>query len=221
VIRRAAVDLASGETRHEHGEDEVAAASTIKLFVVSAFWRSTLDPREPVDVPPAGSAGVAEHLEARPTLGDLAFLALAVSDNAATNVLLERVGFDAVREEVTRLGLQRTVVRRPMMTAGPENLTTACDLARGLAALARDGGVWPRLAPALAAAAETASILPAYLGPGVGALYPKSGELDTVRHEVALVEGGGRRVAVAVCSVPPAPPHELALAVDALWRLPH
>ena len=75
------------------------AASTIKLFVASAFWRSDLDPRERVDHDTsAGSAGVAEYLSSGSTLtlGDLALLMLAVSDNAATNVLIDRLGFDAV-----------------------------------------------------------------------------------------------------------------------------
>jgi hypothetical protein len=45
------------------------------IFVATAFWRSGLDPDEPVDrVEPAGSAGVAEHFSpgARLSLGDLA-----------------------------------------------------------------------------------------------------------------------------------------------------
>ena len=98
------------------------AASTVKLFVASAFWRSGLDPDERIEhVPPAGSAGIAEYLSAgsRLTLADLALLMLAVSDNAATNVLLDRLGFDAVNAEIARLGLERTEVRRTMMTRRP------------------------------------------------------------------------------------------------------
>lgn len=91
MIRWAVVDPATGDVEHERGEDQLPAASTIKLFVVSAFWRSGLDPREPALVPAAGGAGVAEHVEGRLTLGDLAFLSLAVSDNAATNALFPRV----------------------------------------------------------------------------------------------------------------------------------
>ena len=215
MIRWATVDVATGALRHEGGDEVLPAASTIKLFVASAFWRSRLDPAERVAVPAAGSSGVAEHLD-RPTLGDLAFLALAASDNAATNVLLARLGLEAVNAEVARVGLEQTIVRRPMMADGPENLTTAAEAARGLAALSVDA-VWPELARGLTAAAETVSILPAYL-PSEVRLYPKSGELETVRHEVALLERGGRRLSVAVLSSPPAAPHDLARRLGQLWQ---
>lgn len=217
MIRWAAVDATTGKLASEGGEEQLPAASTIKVFVASAFWRSGLDPHEQAAVAPAGGAGVAEYLEGRLTLGDLAFLSLAVSDNAATNVLLDRIGFEMVNAEIRRLGLARTVVRRPMMSAGPENQTCAADLARGLAALAAEPE-WPQLARALAAGAETSSILPAYLPLEVRA-YPKSGQLDAVRHEVALFERGDRRLAVAVLSSPPATPHEVAQKAAQLWCL--
>ena len=38
--------------REEGGDRVVPAASTIKLFVASAFWRSALDVEERVVVPP-------------------------------------------------------------------------------------------------------------------------------------------------------------------------
>ena len=47
---------------------------------------------------------VADLLAGPVTLADCALLMLAFSDNAATNVLLERLGFDAVNEEAARLG---------------------------------------------------------------------------------------------------------------------
>jgi hypothetical protein len=43
----ARVDPASGDEAHQHGEGLVPAASTIEIFVASAFWRSGLDPDEP------------------------------------------------------------------------------------------------------------------------------------------------------------------------------
>ena len=213
MIRWARVDPATGDEDHRAGDDVVPAASTIKLFVASAFWRSDLDPGETVEhVPPAGSAGVAEYLSAgaRLTLGDLAFLILAVSDNAATNVLVDRLGFDAVNAEIGRLGLDRTVVRRPMMTAGPENLTCALDLARGLARLADER----RITGALELALD--SQLRHHL-PDVR-VAAKTGELDSVFHEVALLSDGRRRLVTAVCSSPPARPDAVSARGARLWH---
>lgn len=207
------VDPASGAEGHEGGERVVPAASTIKLFVASAFWRSGLDPAEPVDaVPPAGSAGVAEYLSdgARLTLGDLALLMLAVSDNAATNVVLERLGFDSVNAEIGRLELEHTVVRRPMMTAGPENLTCALDLARGYARILDE----PRIPAALELALDSQL---RYHLPADVRVAAKTGELDSVFHETALLEDGERRLVTAVCSCPPARPNEVSARGAALW----
>ena len=52
------------------GDRVVPAASTVKLFVASAFWRSGLDPGERVEVPPAGVVSP-DRLAGPLTLGDL------------------------------------------------------------------------------------------------------------------------------------------------------
>lgn len=200
------ITWACSDGREEGGDRVVPAASTIKLFVASAFWRSGLDPNEPVDAADAGwsLAGALASV----TLGDCALLALAFSDNAATNVLLERLGFDAVNEEAARLGCERTEVRRPMLADGPENVTCARDLARGLAAIDEE-----RILDALGRAHD--SELPLRLdGHDVRV---KTGEIwPRVYHEVALVD---RSLAVAVCSEPAALPGEVAAVAESLFRV--
>jgi beta-lactamase class A len=200
------ITWATSDGRDDGGDRVVPAASTIKVFVASAFWRSGLDPHERVEVPPAGWS-VADALSSV-TLGDCALLALAFSDNAATNVLLERLGFDAVNEEAARLGARSTVVRRPMLCEGPENLTCARDLAVAIAAI-RDA----RVLDALAVAHD--SELPLRLaGRDVRV---KTGELwPAVYHEVALVD---RELGVAVCSMPAALPGEVAAVAESLVRV--
>jgi len=207
MIAWAAIDLAGGTAEHEHGDEVTPAASTIKLFVYSAFRRSQLDPLQNVGAARTGGSGVAEYLETQLTLADHAFLMLAVSDNASTNILLDRLGFDAVAEEIERLGLAHTRVRRLMMTAGPENETTALDLATGLARLL-DEPFANDMLQALRVAADMESFLP-HLLPGA-TVAAKSGELDSVRHEVAYVELDDRRLVTAVCSSPPVTPDVLA-----------
>jgi beta-lactamase class A len=207
VIAWAAIDLAKGKIDDENGSKVLPAASTIKLFVYSAFRRSQLDPNEPVSGATTGGSGVSEYLQAPLTLADHAFLMLAVSDNASTNILLDRLGFDAVAAEIERLGLEHTRVRRKMMTSGPENETTAADLATGLAQLL-DESFAEDMLQAMRVAADNESFLPHLLPDATVAA--KSGELDTVRHEVAYVEQAEGRFVTAVCSSPPATPDLLA-----------
>jgi beta-lactamase class A len=207
MLAWAAVDPALSSIEHEHGNVVMPAASTIKLFIYSAFRRSRLDPKEAVPSPQTGGSGVAEHLQTPLSLADHAFLMLAVSDNASTNVLLDRLGFDAVADEVERLGLRNTRIRRAMMSAGPENETTALDLAAGLARLLEEPFA-DDILHALGVAADAESFLPHLLPDAT--IAAKSGELDSVRHEVAYIVEGDRRLVTAVCSSPPESPDVLA-----------
>lgn len=202
------VSWATSDGRSHDGERVVPAASTIKIFVASAFWRSELDPCEPAAVE-ATPWSLADRLAGPLTLGDLVLLMLAVSDNAATNALLGRLGFDAVNEEIARLGLGATVLRRKMIADGPENLTCARDLAHGLAQVATEE---PRVLDALAAAQD--SLLP-HLVPEAPVAV-KTGELPNAYHEVAYIGTAPDGLAVAVCSSPPALPDEVARAAAAL-----
>ncbi|MFZ1880460.1 MAG: serine hydrolase [Gaiellaceae bacterium] len=196
------ITWAASDGREDGGDRVVPAASTIKIFVASAFWRSALDPAERVAVPPAAWS-VADRLAGPLTLADCALLMLAFSDNAATNVLLERLGFDAVNEEAGRLGAERTEVRRLLMSDGPENVTCARDLARGLAGI--DEG---RVLSALALAQDSEL----HFRLADREVIAKTGEIwPRVYHEVALVD---RELAVAVCSEPAALPSEVAARAE-------
>src|SRR5690606_10198522 len=99
-----------------------------------------LDPAEPLPRTPAdavGDSGLWQHLQV-PALpvADLAVLVGAVSDNLATNVLLRRVGLDAVAATAASLGLERTalhdVVRDVRTPVDPPALSSgsADELAR-------------------------------------------------------------------------------------------
>jgi hypothetical protein len=198
------ISWAVSDGREHEGDRVVPSASTIKPIVASAFWRSGLDPAERVHVPEVPWS-LADKLAA-PTLGDCALLMLTSSDNAATNVLLERLGFDTVNEEARRLGCERTEIRRFMISDGPENLTCARDLVRMIVAL-RDE---PRIVDALTL--TQGSELPLRLDGRHVAV--KGGELwPRACHEVALVD---RTLGVAVCSAPAALPGEIAAVAEQL-----
>jgi D-alanyl-D-alanine carboxypeptidase len=200
------ITWAASDGRGEGGDRVVPAASTIKLFVASAFWRSGLDPGERAEVPEVAWS-LADRLAAPLTLGDCALLMLAFSDNAAAYALVGLLGLDAVNEEARRLGARQTAVRRLMMSDGPENVTSARDLAIGLAAIDES-----RIFAALSVAHD--SELP-YRLPEHEVLVKTWEIWPGVYHEAALVD---RSLAVAVCSAPAALPGEVAAVAERVIR---
>src|SRR5215813_11633845 len=78
----------------------------------------------------------------RVTLRVLATMLVAVSDNAATNVLIDRVGMQNVNAMLDSLGLTHTRLRRKMMDLeaakqGRENISTAREMMSLLDAIYR------------------------------------------------------------------------------------
>jgi beta-lactamase class A len=119
------------------------AASIIKLSILWAFFeqveagRITTDERISLDAADqVGGSGVLYTLAAglNLTLLDLATLMITVSDNTATNILIDRLGLAAITQTITNLGLTGTKLQRKMFDyerarLGFENLTTPADTA--------------------------------------------------------------------------------------------
>ncbi|MCX5205437.1 class A beta-lactamase-related serine hydrolase [Streptomyces sp. NBC_00237] len=128
-----ALDLDSGAEVGIGADALVSTASTHKLCLAVAVRRLAdaghLDPKEQVEVPvhgrTAGGTGVAMLRDpVRMSLRDLLALALTVSDNAAADVLYDRVGLDGVNRAMAALGLTRTVAvhtGRDLLTAIDED----------------------------------------------------------------------------------------------------
>ncbi|TDD35149.1 serine hydrolase [Actinomadura sp. KC06] len=114
-----AVDIDTGREVAVRADAPVVLASVFKVPLLVAFHRQAgeglIDPSEQVTLPaegrttgPTGVSGMLD--EARLSLRDLAFLMITVSDNAAADVVLERVGRDAVNAASAALGLRGTAV---------------------------------------------------------------------------------------------------------------
>ncbi|OLT09527.1 serine hydrolase [Pseudonocardia sp. CNS-004] len=100
-------------------DEPVVMASVYKLPLLIAFCRladaGDLDPREQVTVEPSarttGPTGLSIMRDpVTMSWRDLACSMIAVSDNAAADVLLRRVGVDRVNDALSDLGLARTRV---------------------------------------------------------------------------------------------------------------
>ncbi|WP_308166509.1 serine hydrolase [Actinomadura sp. NEAU-AAG7] len=114
-----AADIDTGREVGLRADAPVVLASVFKVPLLVAFYRQVadgvLDPTEQLTLRPqdrtAGPTGLSALLdEVRVSLRDLACLMIAVSDNASADVLLERVGLDAVNAAAADLGLRRTRV---------------------------------------------------------------------------------------------------------------
>jgi beta-lactamase class A len=138
-------DLTSGRTFLLNPEAAFAQASSIKVAVLAELYRQ----QQQSDQGTAGNAKLSDLYTVnsadlvadsaimggltpgvtRVTNRDLATFMVAVSDNSATNVLIDRVGMDNVNAMLTSLGLTHTRLQRKMMDvkaaqAGRENVST-------------------------------------------------------------------------------------------------
>jgi beta-lactamase class A len=108
------------------GDCQVAAASVIKIVFAVAYARAAtvgeIDPSERIEVPRelrvggSGTAGFADTPLV--SLRDLASLMITVSDNAASDLIYQRVGPAAVSAVLDDLGLNDTHIRSDMSSAG-------------------------------------------------------------------------------------------------------
>jgi beta-lactamase class A len=122
-----AVDLGGGREVAVGADEPVVLASVFKVALVTALYRlhdaGALDVARQVEVEARsdGSTGLAAMEDAaRLSLRDLAYLAIAVSDNAAADVLFDAVGDEPVAALLAELGLGATRIPqrcRDMATA--------------------------------------------------------------------------------------------------------
>ena len=114
-------NLITGET-YARGEDiPVVAASVIKIPVMIEAFRAarageiSLDEihalKDEERLPSCGTLK-AMHTGIEMTLLDLIKLMIIVSDNAATNIMIRRVGMDNVNRTLRGLGLEKTALNR-------------------------------------------------------------------------------------------------------------
>ena len=143
VMAYTIVDLTSGD-RFAHLETAtLPTASTIKLAIVYELFKQVEEGRVRLDDTmvldrgkAVGGTGVLADL-GTPTLSirDYAVLMVCLSDNTATNVLIDRLGMEKIAQRMQTLGLTATKLRRHMMDTaaarrGDENVSTPAELAR-------------------------------------------------------------------------------------------
>jgi beta-lactamase class A len=202
-------DLTSGETYLLHGDDVFAQASSIKTTVLAQLYQQEQRGRQ-------GEKNVARLNDlytvrsedmvpdsfimlgltpgvTRITNRDLATMMVAVSDNSATNVLIDHVGMDNVEKMLAGLGLKNTHLRRKMMDLqaareGRENVSTPREMMTLLDDIYRNKVLDKELTADFFKVLSTPkdSSIPKMLPPDV-VIANKPGELEAVRNDSGIV----------------------------------
>ncbi|MBE6067457.1 MAG: serine hydrolase [Clostridium lundense] len=212
-------DIQTGEKISINPDRVFSAASTVKIPLVSLLFQKVNEGKialsnavEINEENRVGGTGIIKNLDKRykPTVLDLATLAIIVSDNAATNQLVDLVGgLEEITGYCKSIGLTSTKFQRKMMdikakASGKDNLTTARDMGNILAKLVRNEIVSDNASKQIIdimKSQQLRSKLPAYIPaidtsdpadhhteiePGTVMVANKTGDLDRVQHDIGI-----------------------------------
>jgi beta-lactamase class A len=209
VLGVAILDLNSGQQLLIRPDEVFPQASSIKIAVLAELYhqaqqsahgvsgKATLKDRYVVrasDIVADSSilGGLTPEVSSL-TNRDLATIMVAVSDNSATNVLIDRVGMDNVVRLTESLGLAHTQLRRKMMdlqaaAQGRENISTPREMMQLLEQLYRGRVIGAPLLDDFFNVLATSkdSWIPRDLPPDLK-VANKPGELEGVRNDSGIV----------------------------------
>jgi len=218
VVGISVVDLSSGQRFGVNEGFVFPQGSAIKIPILIELYRRVdvgelkLTDRLPVSRDnQVGGSGLLQYFSAggsELSLHDLAIAMIVLSDNTATNVLIDRIGMDRVSRTMAELGaretkLQRKMIRPEESANGNENLSTPTEAADLMVRIARC-----ELPVSAASCASIKSILE----------IPKSGafrEAIPASVRVAWKPGGieGAQTAWGLVNVPGAP-YAIAIMIN-------
>jgi beta-lactamase class A len=205
----AILDLTDGRTFLLNENHVFAQASSIKVAVLAELYRQEQQSEDGISrkaklsdlytvdahdlVADSAIMGGLTPGVTRVTNRDLATFMVAVSDNSATNVLIDRVGMQNVDAMLDSLGLHQTRLQRKMMDVkaaqeGRENISTPSEMMGLLTAVYRNKVLKKALTDDFFKVLGTpkASDIPRYIPEDV-VCANKPGELAGVRNDVGIV----------------------------------
>ena len=214
VMGVAIEDITTGDHIFVRPDEVFAQASSIKIAVLADLYLQAQQGKLKLTdlytvqssdlVPDSDIMGGLTPGITRITLRDLATMMVAVSDNSATNVLIDRVGMENVKAMLDSLGLAHTRLRRKMMDLaaakeGRENVSSPREMMMLLGAIYR-GKVLNKESAAdffKVLSTNKNSWIPRDLPAGLK-IANKPGELEAVRNDSGLVFVEGRPYIICV-----------------------
>lgn len=214
VMGVAIEDITTGDHIFVRPDEVFAQASSIKIAVLADLYLQAQQGKLKLTdlytvqssdlVPDSDIMGGLTPGVTRITLRDLATMMVAVSDNSATNVLIDRVGMENVKAMLDSLGLAHTRLRRKMMDLaaakeGRENVSSPREMMMLLGAIYR-GKVLNKESAAdffKVLSTNKDSWIPRDLPAGLK-IANKPGQLEAVRNDSGLVFVEGRPYIICV-----------------------
>ncbi|MGL5081937.1 MAG: serine hydrolase [Microcoleaceae cyanobacterium] len=205
------VDLDTGSYIDLNSKSAMAAASTIKVPILIAFFQAVdqgqIQLDEKLTLEDKHIATGSGDLQHRPpgtqyTALNIATKMITISDNTATNILLERLGgTEALNQKFADWGLSDTALRNPLPDLKGTNKTSSRDLVNLLTQLNQGGLVSMKSrdrALHILQQTENDALIPSGLGEGAIAAH-KTGNLKSVAADVGLIDmPSGKRYLLAV-----------------------
>lgn len=220
VLGAAVEDLTTGQKFLLRGDSVFPQASSIKIAVLAELYHQnqlathgTPGKAKLTDIYTMQNADLVADSDimggltsgvTRITNGDLATMMVAVSDNAATNVLIDRLGMENLNALLDSLGLHNTRLRRKMMdvkaaSEGRENVSTPNEMMTLLEKLYKGEVLDKENAAAFFKMLSThkSAFLTRDLPDNIR-IANKPGELEAVRNDSGLVFLQGRPYIICV-----------------------
>ncbi|MCL2498568.1 MAG: class A beta-lactamase-related serine hydrolase [Symbiobacteriaceae bacterium] len=195
----AITNLATGEELYAHnGDQPFIAASAIKTAILLELYdrinAGSIDPLQSSTVTEqdfVGGSGIIEMMSTPKeyTVYDFALLMIIVSDNLATNQLINLVGMEAVNQKMAAIGMKHSALKRKMMDLearreGRENLLSPRDLALLYQYIYQNKEQYAKVLRILRGQQLNTS-LPLLVGRGI-AFAHKTGSLDGVSNDAGI-----------------------------------
>lgn len=196
-------DLKHGDCWKHRSDEVIKSASLIKVFIMAEAMERIKKGELSLETEIEVSSGdivefsVLLFLKTRAyTLEELLRLMIVYSDNTATNVLIDYLGMDNINKQIRTLGYEKSVLQRKMMDfesakAGKENFTTAEEMSNFLQRLYdREilGEPYDSIMMEIMKGQADETMMREYL-PDEIQIARKSGELDCLDHDIAIVFG--------------------------------
>jgi beta-lactamase class A len=214
VMGVAIEDLSTGDQFLLHEDEVFAQASSIKIAILADLYLQAQQGKLKLTdlytvqssdlVPDSDIMGGLTPGVTRVTLRDLATMMVAVSDNSAANVLIDRLGLENVNAMLDSIGLAHTRLRRKMMDVeaakqGRENISTPREMMSLLEAIYRGKVLNPDSSADFFKVLTTNkdSYIPRLLPPNLK-IANKPGELEAVRNDSGIVFVEGRPYVICV-----------------------